>query len=542
MRGRGYAGTTKARKKGQHCGEAALVGGEQVRFKEVRATTVAIAFVALCITVFAGVFAFFIYQALGQTNERIGERSRAAAQIVSTNAGWVAQVAYQTLRRADAMLGPTLTTDEDVLQAAVEGLPASIDVYIIDANANTIFSTVPGSSAVSVTDREYFTALRDGASLYTSGMLVSRLTGENIFVFSRRINRNGAFAGAVMVSFTDELVHGFWETLDLDPGSTVSLVRRDGALMARYPRADVPVDLSSHPLITEYLPNAESGTYYSEVSPIDGVARVVSYQAVPGTEIIALAAIATTQSWDGVRNAIIAVMIIAAPILLGLVSGGIWIVRLLRRDALRRAELETSNETNVLLFREIHHRVKNNLQSVQSLVRMQDMPRHVKIDLQSRLSAMAAMHEHIYRHDKYEDIDAHDLVQVVVDEVVHAYGSDVELIYDLDHAPVDRDHATPLSLLLSELVTNALKYAFPDGRKGTITVTLRDSGQGRCQLTIADNGVGMGEIPAVPTSMGLRLVRGVVSQMGGTYAFHTDNGTIFDADLALAVGGHPTRQ
>src|SRR5690606_9208848 len=121
------------------------------------------------------------------------------------------------------------------------------------------------------------------------------------------------------------------------------------------------------------------GTYFSDGSPVDGVARIVSYRAVPGTDILALASIATNQSWQALRGAIVAVILIAAPIVLGLIAGGAWIIRLLRRDARRRAELEAANETNVLLFREIHHRVKNNLQSVQSLVRMQDMPIGAKI-------------------------------------------------------------------------------------------------------------------------------------------------------------------
>src|SRR5690606_38679707 len=111
-------------------------------------------------------------------------------------------------------------------QAAVEGLPDEVDVYIIDASANTIFATVPGAEAVSVADRDYFIALSEGADFYMSGLLVSRLTGENIFVFSKRVTRNGIFAGAVMVSFSDALMQTFWSYLDLDPGSTVSLVRR----------------------------------------------------------------------------------------------------------------------------------------------------------------------------------------------------------------------------------------------------------------------------------------------------------------------------
>lgn len=519
-------------------GEAALTGVKGKAAREVRAISVAIAFLLLSVAVFAGIFAYFVSEGVNQTRARLEERSRMAAQNVATNAGWLAEVAQQTLRRVDLALGPTMSGNIATLQTVVEGLPADVDVYIIDADARTIFATVEGAEQVNVADREYFTALQNGRNFYTSGLLVSRITGENIFVFSRRVERNGQFAGAIMVSFTDAVLQPFWASLDLDEASTVSLVRRDGQLMARYPAPDGPVDLSTHPLITEYLPRSPSGTYFSESSPVDGVARVVSYQTVRGTDMLAVASVASDGVWQSLRGAIVAVLIIVTPIVLGLVGIGAWVILLLRRDARRRAELEAAQETNVLLFREIHHRVKNNLQSVQSLVRMQDMPRNAKIDLQSRLSAMAAMHEHIYRHDRYEDIDAHDLVPVVVDEVVHAYGTDIDLRYDVGHAAVDRDHATPLSLLLSELVTNALKYAFADGRRGAITVTLRDLGNGRCTLVVADNGVGIGEMHETPTSMGLRLIRGVVSQMGGTYRFTMENGTRFEAELALSSTGH----
>lgn len=500
----------------------------------------AIIFLLLCVLSFAGIFAYFVMAGVDQTRLRLEERSAAAAQNIASNAGWIAQVAQQTLLRVDAALGPELTSDPDDLATVVEGLPPDIDVYIMDADGRTLYSTVPGADAVDASDREYFTVLRDGARFYTSGLLISRITGEAIFVFSKSVQRNGVFSGAIMVSFTNAVLKTFFHSLDMEEGSTVSLIRRDGELMARYPAPDGPVDLSDHPLIVEHLPAADFGTYFSEASPLDGLSRVVSYRSVPGTEILALASISTNQTWHALNGAIIAVFVIVAPIFLGLGGVGIWIVRLLRRDARRRAELEAAQETNVLLFREIHHRVKNNLQSVQSLVRMQDMPRNAKIDLQSRLSAMAAMHEHIYRHDRYEDIDAHDLVPVVVDEVVHAYGADVEVNYNVDHVAVDRDHATPLSLLLSELITNALKYAQVDGRKGRLDISLRRHGDGRCYLAVADNGPGIGDIPETSTSMGLRLIRGVVSQMGGTYRFITDNGTRFEADLALANAGHGT--
>jgi two-component sensor histidine kinase len=508
------------------------------RVAEIPAAAVVVGVLSICMAVFLLLFAYFVATGSAQMQARLEDRSQAAARVVATNAGWIATVANQTLRRVDAALGPSMTGDAQSLKPAVEGLPADVDIYIIDADANTIFSTIEGASRVNVADREYFTAVRDGADFYTSPMLLSRLTGENIFVFSKRVMRNGAFAGAIMISFDDTMMQDFWSSLDMSAGSTVALFRIDGALMARYPPLDRPVSLADHPLINEHFATNPNGTYTSESSPIDGVARVVSYRVVPGTSILAVASIASDPSWKEFHRAIVAVFMLVAPMILVLVVGAIWVLRLLDRDAKRRDELQQALETNVLLFREIHHRVKNNLQSVQSLVRMQDMPRNAKIDLQSRLSAMAAMHEHIYRHDRYVDIDAHDLVPAVVDEVVRAYGAEVEMVYDIDHAMIDRDHMTPLSLLLSELVTNALKYAFVDGRSGQIIITLRDLGNGRCSLAVQDNGVGLGDVPDNTTSMGLRLIKGVVSQMSGKHSYVETEGTRFEAELALTTEGH----
>lgn len=495
----------------------------------------AIGLMLVLLAVFAAIFGYFLVTGVRQTEQRLVERSSAAAQVVSTSAFWIAEVAHQTLRRVDAALGPTMSGSAEDLAPVLEGAPAMTEVYIIDAGANTIYATLPGAEAVNVSDREYFTAVRDGAPFYTSSLLTSRIDGDRIFVFSKRVMRQGRFAGAIMVSFPEALLHELWGNLDFEETSTISLIRDDGQLMARFPPAEGPTDLSQLPLFTDYLQQGDNGTYTSERSPVDGVARVVSYRRVPGTDIIALASVGSSQAWDEFRGAIVVVLFIASPIILGLILGCIWIVRLLYRDAAQAQALQASLEANTMLFREIHHRVKNNLQSVQSLVRMQDIPQAAKLDLQSRFAAMAAMHEHIYKHDRYQDIDAHDFIPAVVDEVMVAYGSDATVNYELEHIPVDRDHATPLALLLSELVTNACKYAFADGG-GTITIALRRGEGDRAVLIVRDSGRGIEDERLKGNSMGMRLIRGVVAQMNGTFSFHNDGGTVFEADIALSTG------
>ena len=356
-------------------------------------------------------------------------------------------------------------------------------------------------------------------------MLISRLTGDQIFVFSKRVERAGAFAGAIMVSYSNAVLEGLWQTLDLEAGSTVSLVRDDGQLMARFPPAEGPMDLSDTRLFTEFLPAGDHGTYTSASSPVDGVERVVSFYKVDGSPIVALASVGSSETWTNFRSSVLTVIFIVSPILLGLGIGCWWIVVLLKRDARQAEEL-------TMLFREIHHRVKNNMASVQALVGLQDIPSSAKLDLQSRFAAMAAMHEHIYQHDRYLDLDGHDFIPAVVEEVKAAYGSTVQFRYAVGHILIGRDQATPLALLLSELVTNALKYAFPHGTAGTVTIALDPEPHGYSKLIVRDDGVGMPD-GRKSSRMGMRLVKGVVTQLEGSHTFRNDGGAVFEAHLKL---------
>jgi two-component sensor histidine kinase len=225
---------------------------------------------------------------------------------------------------------------------------------------------------------------------------------------------------------------------------------------------------------------------------------------------------------------------IALPAVLALAGAAVWIARLLSRDASREMELRRALELNTLLFRDTHHRVKNNLQSVQSLVRMQNIPDEAKLDLQGRIAAMTAVHEHIYRLDRYTEVAAEQLIPDIVAPVVKAFGDRAKVRYDIDPMVVDRDHATPLALLVNEVVTNALKYGYPDDRAGNIAISLHREDK-MSRLTISDDGVGFD--PAnVLTGMGTRLIRGMVTQLHGSYSYSNAAGTTFSAEIELGIG------
>jgi two-component sensor histidine kinase len=496
----------------------------------------AAALIVLLFLLFLAVLSLSITRDWRDTRARASESALAASQVVATNARWIAELSRQALSRMDEALGPNIEANVDstaeLIEDAIATLPGSARAYVLAANGDVLFSTGDPNGKIDVFDREYFSALANGQFWYFSSLLVSRQTGSQVFVVSKRLTRNGAFAGAAIISFDVMVLKETWESLGLDEVSTVSLVRSDGQLVARYPLADGPLDLSKRTLFTEHLPRGDSGTYDSAVSPVDGESRTVGYRRVSGTPYVALASVSTQSAYELFWRNTSVMLAFALPTALALAVAIVWIIRLLMRDRQRRDQLSEALHLNRLLVKDTHHRVKNNLQAVMSMVRMHDLPGELKSDLQSRIAAMSIVHESLYRLDQFAEVDAATLIPRVVEPLREAFAAPVRVHYDVEPLVIDRDAATPLALIVSEVVTNALKYAFPDGRKGTIRIGFTQNPGGQPVLTIADDGIGFDEAKT-SRGMGTRLIKAMVMQLGGTQRYVRDAGTRFEATLAV---------
>jgi len=391
----------------------------------------AITFIVATLMIYSLIIGSVIYQGLNDQRDRAEGAATTAAKAVTINTGWIVEVASQALRRMDSALGievqPRETSTLSSLRDALEGLPATAKAYIVAADGRTLYTSDPNFVDIDIRDREYFSEPAAGKRFFTSSLLISRIDGSGIFTFSRRLERQGVFIGVAIISFDAVLLEGLHESLDLGPGSTVSILRSDGMLVARHPPADGPLDLSNYRLFTDLLPESAVGSYTAK-SPLDGVQRVVSYQTVPGTELIALASVSTAETMRRFWRRVWVFLIVVIPTTLALALSAILIIRLLQKDGRRNEELETALATNTMLFREIHHRVKNNMQSMQSLVRMQDLPPGIKTDIQLRFAAMSAVHEHMYNRDAYAALDAPAFIASITETLFQAYGSSARLI------------------------------------------------------------------------------------------------------------------
>lgn len=490
---------------------------------------------------FIAVLSLSIVREWRDTQKRAEDRALAGSQVVATNARWIVELSRQALGRIDEALGPDIEANADatavLIRDAIATLPGNVKSYVVAADGDTVFSTDPNVRPIDVRDRAYFSSLASGDLWYFSPLMVSRLDGSQVFVVSKRLTRGGQFAGAAIISFDVRLLEQTWQSLGLDSLSTISLIRSDGQLVARYPLAEGPLDLSQYVLFTQYLPAAEIGTYPA-TSPADGVTRIVGYRRVEGTPYIALASVSTEGAFAVFRRNMFLTLFFALPTALALAGATVWILRLLRRDQRRREQLSEALELNSLLVKDTHHRVKNNLQAIMSMVRMHMLPDQLKTDLQTRISAMSAVHEHLYRLDQFAEVDAATLIPGIVEPLREAFAQPVRVEYDIDPMVLDRDRATPLALLVSEVVTNALKYAFPDGREGRIAIVLKQQDSGDIKLTVADDGVGFDTAKA-SNGLGSRLIRAMLVQLDGTSRYEVEGGTRFEATLSPRAVNRP---
>jgi two-component sensor histidine kinase len=191
-----------------------------------------------------------------------------------------------------------------------------------------------------------------------------------------------------------------------------------------------------------------------------------------------------------------------------------------------------------LLIKEIHHRVKNNLQVVMSLLSLQakrlkdPVAQEALRDTSTRINALALVHRILYEIDDENTVDVQKLLEQLAEQTGEGFGGEnriVQVTSDIAQRLVPSDMAVTLSLFAVEAITNAFKHAFPGNRNGTIRVVLEPAGDRRLRLTIEDDGVGFDEASA-PSSIGSRLIKTFGQQVGGATQVRsaTGKGTIVE--------------
>lgn len=205
--------------------------------------------------------------------------------------------------------------------------------------------------------------------------------------------------------------------------------------------------------------------------------------------------------------------------------------------------LDRKNAENELLLREIHHRVKNNLEVVSSLLALQSAQiedSHTKdamIEGQNRVNSIGIVHQKLYQGTNLGAVEMKDYFFNLSESILDSFGADqrIDLQLAMDNLDLDIDTAVPLGLIVNELLTNCIKYAFPKGEKGSIIIKLQKQNINILRLEVADNGVGKSGLTH-GTGFGGQLISLLTQQLNGTMSEENQAGTrlIFEFKLKTA--------
>jgi len=222
-------------------------------------------------------------------------------------------------------------------------------------------------------------------------------------------------------------------------------------------------------------------------------------------------------------------------------SGGRTVLVIVARDITERKraeeQLRVALKEKEVLLKEIHHRVKNNLAVISSLLNMQS--KYIKDrktlevfrESQNRVKTMALIHTKLYQSTDLARIDFADYIKKLAADLFDSYRLEpdrVSLLLNVENVYLDVNVAIPCGLIINELLSNALKHAFPEGCRGEVRINLRLEDE-TVTLTVADNGIGFPEnIDFRNTeSLGLQLVTALVMQLGGEIELTRDKGSTF---------------
>jgi len=208
----------------------------------------------------------------------------------------------------------------------------------------------------------------------------------------------------------------------------------------------------------------------------------------------------------------------------------------------REEQIKASLEEKEVLLKEIHHRVKNNMQIISSLLRLQtekikdETMQNMFIESQNRIQSMALIHETLYKSKDLARIDFQDYLKKLTSSLSLLYQKDLEDIQiniDIKNVLLDINQAIPCGLLINELITNSIKHAFPDGESGTVDVHMHKRPEGQFSLTVQDSGVGLpdGIDLNYTETLGMQLISGLISQLNGKIKLHREKGTKYTIEF-----------
>ena len=449
-------------------------------------------------------------------------------------------------------------------------------VWLVDENGAPRLSTRSfPTPTMSIAEREHFKVQQQAnVGPFVSQLLRSRVANESNIVLSRRIEDEAyLFRGVALVVIDPNYFLSFYNSIKVGYPVTIDIFRPDLHVVIHHPTLPEAEALSLRKW-PDRDPSAalgDSGVIYHAHAVGDSTERLEAYQRIKGFPLYVSVGVPRSAMFHHWLTGTL-----QQGLLGGLALGGLLLLvgmawSRTRREEAMRQELERLNSTleervyertaeversaeglrqllaeKDVLFREVHHRVKNNLQIISSLLNLYankftgaEVQRSFT-DCLNQVRAMGLVHELLYRSPNVAEIDFDEYLRVLASRFVISFGRGGQINLNVRSAPLhfDLDTTIPLALIVTEAITNAFKHAFPDGRIGTISVEGVQA-ENQTIIRVADDGVGLpaGWEELQARSLGLKLMRVLAEQVDARLSFKSNGGTVIE----LVLAGKPMR-
>lgn len=425
------------------------------------------------------------------------------------------------------------------LERIEQGFPEVQAIWLVDEAGALRASSRGVGIGTDLSERPWFARARAATATIVIGPTQDGVAHEETFftVAMPRAAPGEPFSGVIRISISPAYFTDFYASAYPDEG-LIGIIHEDGSVLVGYPpQADLPTRLEpSAPALA--LARMHDALVYEGRSAFDGVARVHAFKRLDDLPL--LAAVATSQeaidsAWH--RRAFgYGVYFLPALVALVLLGALVWRSHreleetvALRTNALSQAVAEKDQ-----LLKEVHHRVKNNMQIVSSLIRMQERLGDSTEDTIRRVQAMALVHDLVYSHGEFASVNLGAYARRLCETLAGA-SFRTRCTLELDHVAVTLDRAMPFALILSELVTAALAAEEPKGHR-RVAITLRRADE-RAVLVI-----GTPSTRSVrPDGFGLKLVESLAIQLDATLAFGPRENVAFEMAFPLDESPRPSR-
>ncbi len=460
----------------------------------------------------------------------------------------------------------------DVLQRALENFPEYISISATDRTGTVNCTTAATATPVNLTHRRWFQEAITSPGFTLSDYTVSQDLAEPVIVAASPIRDDtNEIQGVLHIDIDLDWLSLFVRASGVPPDGSVFLLDKNGIVLTSSKFELDQIETMPNAATLQRVADRQLTDF--EAIGNDGQKRVYSSVALPHGNVIVLFGLpsATTLGWierDLLTRLLSLAAIWLAGILAAVIGTRLWVTRWisqLRRTArsysrgdfsarvdfgrapvelrdlgttlvnmadrleVRERDLRRSIEQKDTLLKEIHHRVKNNLQTITSLLNIKmrsvtsDQAHQALEEVQTRVRALALVHHYLYESEDVRFVELRlfvgELCQVLHD-TLSGSGRQIAIEADVHNITIASERAVPIALLITEAVTNAYKHAFPGGRAGKIKVSIHKLDEAGAVLTIADDGVGFGagrDMPATVVAgqgVGMSLISAFARQLG----------------------------